>query len=225
MVTIVTCTIRDNMINNVFHNFEQQLVNDKELIIVLNKDDMDLQMWRERAKKYKNVEVYQLSEDITSGEAHNFGVFKAMYDIIAKFDDDDFYSPYYLKGQLEALQKLDTDIIGKRDCYYYLEGERKLIQTPFNLENEYVDRVMGSSLIFKKEIFANIQFPRLNNHIDSIFQKKCRNLNIHPFLLLTPPFYKLVLQKILHRAESQQTASSYPLLHDSLIWDNYLVKA
>ncbi|WP_197046679.1 glycosyltransferase [Oceanobacillus salinisoli] len=174
MVSIVTCTIRDHLIDNVFRNFKQQLIKEKELIIVLNKDEMDLKKWKERGKKFKNVHVFKLPETVTSGEAHNFGAHKAKYDIVAKFDDDDYYSPYYLKGQIDILQKKDTDIIGKRDCYYYLEREKKLIKTPFKMENQYVDRVMGSSLIFKKQILNTIEFPKLNKDIDSIFQKECR---------------------------------------------------
>lgn len=42
MVSVITCTIREEYIENVFKNYEQQLWKDKELIIILNKDTMNL---------------------------------------------------------------------------------------------------------------------------------------------------------------------------------------
>ncbi len=146
---------------------------EKELIIILNKDDMDLAMWKKRASYYPNVSVFQLPEETSPGLCQNFAVHKAKYHIIAKFDDDDFYSPYYLKEQLHAFYNTGADIVGKRDCFYYLEGENKLVETTFSQENLFVERVTDSSLMFRKEIFQTLQFPDLNRSYDNKFQQIC----------------------------------------------------
>ncbi|RLL46917.1 glycosyltransferase [Oceanobacillus piezotolerans] len=174
MISVITCTIRDHFIEEVFHNFgSQKIEEEKELIIILNKDDMDLAMWKERASNYHNVSVFQLPEETSPGLCQNFAVHKAKYNIIAKFDDDDFYSPYYLKEQLNAFHNTDADIVGKRDCFYYLEGENKLVETTFGQENQFVERVTDSSLMFRKEIFQTLQFPDLNKSYDNKFQQLC----------------------------------------------------
>lgn len=174
MVTVITCTNRDHMIDNVFTNFTQQTIKDKELIIILNKNSMDKKRWMDKAKQIENISIFQLPEDVSVGVCQNFAANLAKYDYIAKFDDDDYYSPYYLEEQLKALEKTKADIIGKRDCYYFLEGSQTLLETKFNLENRFVEKVMDSSLMFRKEILSDIQFPDHNRSYDNMFQKLCR---------------------------------------------------
>ncbi|RLL46916.1 glycosyltransferase [Oceanobacillus piezotolerans] len=181
MVTVVTCTIRDHLIDNVFDNYENQRFVEKELIIILNNDKMDINKWRVRAKNSNNVSVFQLPEETTVGECQNFGTNLAKYNIIAKFDDDDYYSPYYLEEQLKALENTNAAIVGKRDCYYYLEGSNTLLSTKFNLENQFVDRVMDSSLMFRKDIISSIPFPKDNIYYDNRFQKLCRTNGLKIF--------------------------------------------
>eukprot|EP00130_Batrachochytrium_dendrobatidis_P008526 XP_006683401.1 hypothetical protein BATDEDRAFT_93161 [Batrachochytrium dendrobatidis JAM81] len=173
MVSVITCTIRDHYMDNVFSNFQNQLWKEKELIIILNKDDMDLKKWKKKASEYHNVYIFQLSEETTAGFCQNFGVQKANFNIIAKFDDDDYYSPYYLNEQMHAFQHTEADIVGKKDCYYYLEGEKKLVETTYKKENQFVDRVTDSSLMFRKEILQSIQFPNKNRGYDNKFQQSC----------------------------------------------------
>ncbi|WP_158595092.1 glycosyltransferase [Oceanobacillus piezotolerans] len=160
---------------NVFENYDNQLWDEKELIIILNKDDMDIKKWKNRAKHSQNVSVFQLPEQATPGECQNFAVYKAKYHIIAKFDDDDYYSPYYLKGQIQAMNQTGAHIVGKRDCFYYMEGKRKLMITSFkkNSQNTNVDKVTDSSLMFRKEVFNTVQFSSDEVNYDSVFQREC----------------------------------------------------
>ena len=109
---------------------------EKELIIILNKDDMDIEMWKERSRGNENVSIYQLPEEKTLGECLNFGIEKARYNIVAKFDDDDYYSPYYLTEAMRIFLTTDAQLIGKGKAFMYFEKEKLLTIRKLGNENK-----------------------------------------------------------------------------------------
>ncbi|WP_332694832.1 glycosyltransferase family 2 protein [Halalkalibacter lacteus] len=172
-VSIITCTIRSEYIDNVFENYHNQRLKDKELIIVLNKDDMDIETWREKAKAYENVSVYQVSEELTLGECLNYGIEKSTFPFIAKFDDDDFYSPFFLNEVESAFHNYVADIVGKTSFFAYIETEKMLV-TLQKGENCYSNWVAGGTLVFKKEIWENVKFGKEKSGTDVKFLRQCR---------------------------------------------------
>ncbi len=174
MVSIICCTMREHFMENVFQNYNNQILKDKELIIILNQDDLNISKWKSNAKTYKNVSVYQLPEVCTLGECLNFAIQKARYDYIAKFDDDDYYAPNYLEHSIEALKKTKADVIGKRTVYMYFEDEKILAINKPGKENMLVRQgLKGATLVFKKEICEKVIFPKLNLGEDTIFLRQC----------------------------------------------------
>ncbi|MBS4192716.1 glycosyltransferase family 2 protein [Bacillus sp. FJAT-49705] len=180
MVSIIACTIRDDMMDNVFNNYSRQLWPDKELIIILNNDNMKIKKWQKKAEQYENVSVYQLSEDKTLGECLNFGIEKAKYDIVAKFDDDDYYSPYYFSEAMEIFQTTDAQLVGKGVSFMYFEKNKLLTLRKIGSENQAgKSGLKGGTLIFRKEIYPTIKFPsHKGSGTDSKFVRKCRKKNI-----------------------------------------------
>ena len=173
MVSIITCTIREESMDNVFNNYQQQSYKDKELIIILNKDSMDIDRWIEKAKKYRNVQVYQLHEKATLGDCLNFGIMKAKDDIIAKFDDDDYYGPDYIKSSIVAFKNKHISIIGKSSVFIYFKNIKALIHVSGN-ENSITDSVAGATLMFKKDVFQQVQFEKVNRAEDYHFLEQCK---------------------------------------------------
>ncbi|PEQ84604.1 glycosyltransferase [Bacillus sp. AFS006103] len=173
MVSIITCTIREENINNVFKNYKRQSWKDKELIIILNKDSMDIDRWIKKAKKYRNVQIYQLHERAALGDCLNFGIMKSNYDIIAKFDDDDYYGPDYIKSSMDAFNNKDISIIGKSSVYIYFKNKKALIHVS-GIENAVTDTVAGATLMFRKEVFQQVQFEKVNRAEDYFFIEECK---------------------------------------------------
>ncbi|WP_010283362.1 glycosyltransferase family 2 protein [Bacillus timonensis] len=169
MISVIVCTNRENMIENVFHNYDSQAYLDKELIIVLNDNDMDMDLWNTWAKEYHNVRVFQLDSSITLGECLNFAIEQSTYDFIAKFDDDDYYAPNYLNEAIEAVYHSKGDVIGKRSIYTYLEGSDVLVVYSPGFENTITKTVAGSTLFFKKDIWEKFNFPKTNVDADTLF--------------------------------------------------------
>ncbi|SDM44569.1 glycosyltransferase family 2 protein [Bacillus sp. OK048] len=168
MVSVITCTMRENFIDNVFENYSRQTLKNKELIIILNKNSMNIDKWVEKGSAYPNVRVYQLHEKATLGDCLNFGVIKSKYDIIAKLDDDDYYGPNYLTSAMRALRQDKGSIVGKSAYYIYFKRKNALVyvQGP---ENSITDSVAGATLAFKKEIFKDVQFEKVNRAEDYFF--------------------------------------------------------
>lgn len=174
MVSIICCTIRHHLMDNVFQNYDNQAWEEKELIVILNHDEIDMKAWEIRACFSQNVYIYKLPEHFTLGECLNFGIRKAKYHVIAKFDDDDYYSPNYLTSSIQTLNKTSADIIGKRTIYMYFEEEKILALHKPGKENKFVNHgLKGATLIFKKEICKKIWFPKLNLGEDTYFIRQC----------------------------------------------------
>lgn len=174
LISIICCTIRQHLMENVFNNYERQTWKEKELIIVLNKGDMDISQWEQRGKCASNVTVYSSKEEWTLGESLNYAIEKAKYPFIAKFDDDDDYAPNYLAKSMETLVKTNADVVGKQSVFMYFEKEKILVIQKPGKENQFVNQgIKGATLLFKKEVFENVRFPALNLGEDTFFLREC----------------------------------------------------
>lgn len=177
MITVVTSTKRKNMLERVIENFTRQNLQEKELIIILNKNDMKLENL-----DAPNIRVFQLDEEKTLGECLNFGFRQASYEVVAKFDDDDYYSPVYLGNALRLLKDTGADVVGKAGIFVYFKKDKLLtvfrprINALF-LKNKRVF-LAGGTLVFKKEILEKVQFQALNSGEDIQFQKDCLDRKI-----------------------------------------------
>lgn len=124
----------------------------KSLIIVLNHDSMNLALYQNRVRNLTNVHVYQVPESISLGQSLNAGMTRARFALIAKFDDDDYYSPYYLTEQVRELRRTKSDIVGKHSCLVYLGASKTLLVRSPAEKNKPVEFVQGGTLLFKREI-------------------------------------------------------------------------
>ncbi|KXY30288.1 hypothetical protein AT269_09425 [Bacillus cereus] len=174
MVSIICCTIRQNLMEDIFNNYERQIWDEKELIIILNKDDLEQTVWEIRASFSENVYIYKIPECVTLGECLNFGIQKAKCKYIAKFDDDDYYSPNYISSSIKYLITSGADLVGKRTTFMYFEEEQALTIHKPGKEKQFVSQgLKGATLLFKREIGLNISFPTLNLGEDTYFIRKC----------------------------------------------------
>ncbi|HET7626772.1 MAG TPA: glycosyltransferase family A protein [Bacillales bacterium] len=173
-VSVILCTMRQDQIDNVFENFARQRFGPKELIVVLNRDDMDLRQWREKARNYEGASVYKQSEKKPLGACLNFAVQRAKYSYIAKFDDDDYYGPGYLDQAVDALRTTDAPVVGKGGWTTYFEGRSLLaVYKPYN-QNVYLGFVGGGTIVFEKNIFSEVKFPLVTHGEDWMFLEKCQ---------------------------------------------------
>lgn len=172
-ITVVTCTKRPGAIHNIFENYKRQRLRKKELIIILHNDSMDKNKWKEVAHRYFNVKILQISESKTLGECLNIGAKHATYELVAKFDDDDYYGPRYLAEAVKAFRKAKADVVGKATSYVYFEKDKILTLRNPGKENCYVWHVDGPSIIFRKSVLKKVKFRHVSLGEDYWFCKDC----------------------------------------------------
>lgn len=171
-VSIITCTNRPEFAKNMYENFLRQYYENKELIIILCNCDVDTNIWYNEFKSIDNIRIYTLS-NTSLGSSLNFGVSVAKHDIIAKFDDDDYYGPMYLQEAVWALEEGKQEVVGKGSTYVYFMSSKTLaIRTP-NLEKTFVNFVNGSTLVIRKRIFNRVKFRDLSIAEDVQFCNDC----------------------------------------------------
>jgi hypothetical protein len=193
LVTVVTSTIRENMLARVIENFSRQSLEEKELILILNRNKL-----KPENLAAPNIRVFQLDEVNTLGECLNFASRQARYETIAKFDDDDYYSPLYLENALRLLKDKGADVVGKAGIFVYFKKDKLLTvfrprMNSFFLKNKRVF-LAGGTLVFKKEVLEKVQFQALNNGEDVQFQKDCLDQklllysgSLHDYVLIRYP--------------------------------------
>jgi cellulose synthase/poly-beta-1,6-N-acetylglucosamine synthase-like glycosyltransferase len=168
-VSIITCTNRLSFLSNLLQNYSIQLHPKKELIIIVNNDRIPLAPYQAWAKKLRNVSVFRVPGKYSLGFCLNYAVTKTKYGYIAKFDDDDYYAPYYLSECLLALRRTNADIIGKRAHYMYLRGSKTLIlRFPYG-ENRPATTLPGATLVMKRDVLNKVRFPNRSVGEDDLF--------------------------------------------------------
>lgn len=193
-VSIVTCTNRPQFFTNILANFKSQLYAEKELIIVLNNDTMALRKYRWQIRQYKNVQVYKLAGKVSLGRCLNFAVGKTMYPFIAKFDDDDYYSPYYLTEQMKVIHTSGADIVGKRAYLVYLEGRQLLIMRYPSQRNRFFGLVSGGTLLFNRAVVNRVRFADISLGEDVAFLRSSKRAG-YKIYASTPYNYVAIRRK------------------------------
>ncbi|SDC96061.1 Glycosyltransferase like family 2 [Paenibacillus sp. UNCCL117] len=168
-VSIITCTKRQSYLNNLLTNYTRQRHPKKELIIIVNNDKIPLAPYHRLAKKHRSIRVFRVPGHISLGACLNYAVRKTNYSYIAKFDDDDYYAPYYLTDSLQAFRKTKADVIGKRAHYMYLQGSKTLILRFPQAENRPVTQLPGATLVMKRDVLHKVKFPDQNVGEDDLF--------------------------------------------------------
>ncbi|KJF28215.1 hypothetical protein TZ02_05890 [Clostridium aceticum] len=171
---MITCTNRHQFKENIFGNFHNQKYDIKELIIVLNKNDIDISEWKKKASQYNNIKILRLDESQPLGACLNFAISEAKYSYISKFDDDDYYAPEYLGDIMDCFKYTDADIVGKGSFYIYFEESKTLAVNSLSRENCYTNFIAGSTITAKKEVFEKVKFvtDRVGGS-DTQFKKDC----------------------------------------------------
>ncbi|WP_341283022.1 glycosyltransferase family A protein [Paenibacillus sp. FSL H8-0537] len=173
-VSIITCTNRPEHFKRLMANYKRQRYKSKELIVVLNKDSMNLKNYLRKYKQRKDILLYQLPEKKSLGYCLNYAIIKANHAYISRFDDDDYYSPFYLNTMMHALRKSKTDIVGKRACLIYLESSSRLLLRHPKEQNRYVEQIAGATLLCSKKIFNKVRFRPVSLGETVGFLRRCK---------------------------------------------------
>jgi len=173
-VSIITCTKRRSFMSALFHNYDRQTYKHKELIVILNDNSLKLSEYIQAAKPFRNVKIYSVPERVSLGQCLNLGVKFAKHPLIAKFDDDDYYASEYLTDSVQTMLETNADIVGKRAHYMQLGGTKQLLLRYPSRADRFVPLVQGATLLVKRQVFNQVDFPKRNRGECVKFCAACR---------------------------------------------------
>ena len=174
-VTIITPTIRSEYIHHIFQNYARQKWDAKELIIIINNNDIHRSLYEDAAAHYENVRIYRVDQSKNLGACLNYAVSRAKYNYIAKFDDDDYYSPYYIPEAMLLFASYNADIVGKRSCYFYFPQRSVLLLRKASFKPyRRCAKIAGATIMFHKRVFQKVSFTtRVVQGSDVYFIRAC----------------------------------------------------
>jgi Glycosyltransferases, probably involved in cell wall biogenesis len=180
-ISIIVPTIKLRYIDNILTSYARSLYPNKELIIVLNKNELNINDYKVKSIGLNDIRIFQLDQSCTLGECLNFGIENSRYNYISKMDDDDYYGASYLVDLMNVFKYTDAQVTGKASRFIYIQDSNTLGIFSPNYENRYVNNVAGGTILFKKEIFEKVSFRSLNIAEDSYFLNDCTNVGIKIF--------------------------------------------
>lgn len=171
-VSVITCTDKEDNMDIIFRNYERQHYENKELIIILNNDNMNIKSWQDKCETYKNVKIFQIDEKKSLVQCLNYAIKNSNLEYIAIFNDD-YYAENYLVDVINTFKYSNADIVGKYSHYAYSENYKLLVNILPYIENRYVRYVNFFTMVIRKNVFNKIGFSEKSYKYDIEFLKNC----------------------------------------------------
>ena len=170
-VSVLTPTMRPENVARCLENFGKQTYPRKELILVLNNAEFDLDAVRRDAGSIPNVQVLNVDGNTSLGDCLNRGVEAASGEYVAKMDDDDHYGERYLSDSVLAASFSNAEVVGKGLFFVYFEAEDTTTLFEWTSEHTFMSFVTGGTLFVKREVVRDISFDPVSLKEDTNFQR------------------------------------------------------
>jgi glycosyltransferase involved in cell wall biosynthesis len=164
---LVSCIMptynRREFVPHAIRYFLRQDYENMELIVIDDGEDPI----EDLIPKTERLRYYRLDKKISLGAKLNMACQCAKGDIIAHWDDDDWYAHRRLKYQVNAIQANGFALCGINNLLYYdvhLKNAYRYIY-PKNQRTW----LLGSSLCYKKELWNKIHFADIDVGMDGLF--------------------------------------------------------
>lgn len=157
-VSVVVPTSRPGWVSYALENYAKQSYARKELLLVLNNAEFDVDDIRERTRSLPDVRVLRVDGQPSLGECLNEGIRRAAGDYVARMDDDDYYGSAYLDDLAMAARFTGAEIVGKGTYYAYMEGRDATVVRIVAKEHALVRRVAGSTLFARRDVLTRLPF-------------------------------------------------------------------
>lgn len=169
-VSVICSTNRDTNLAHLLEQVAGQNYSPDELCVLGHGIEIDSD-FLERAENYgiKSVKVLHRDSSASLGSCLNALVAESSGEVIAKFDDDDYYLPNYLLDQLNTLINMNADLVGKGSIYFYLPGPNLIARRWKHQEHTWRNFVAGATLVGWKSVFEETPFADRTQGEDSDF--------------------------------------------------------
>ncbi|WP_186439443.1 glycosyltransferase [Corynebacterium sp. NML180780] len=170
LVSIVCSTNRDIELKHLLTQVARQTYSNIELVVVGHGVHLNPNLGKQAsALGIERLTVLHRDASTSLGECLNALVQASSGEIIAKFDDDDFYLPNYLRDQVNTLINMNADLVGKGSIYFYLQGSDVIARRWKHQEHIWRNFVAGATLVGWRSVFVETPFANRTKGEDSDF--------------------------------------------------------
>ena len=170
-VSVLMPTMRPENVLRCLDSFKKQTYANKELILILNNAEFDLDSIRRDAESNSNVRVLHVEGRTTLGDCLNRGVEAASGKYVAKMDDDDHYGERYLSDSVLAASFSEAEIVGKGLFFVYFETGDATALFEWTAEHTCMSFVTGGTLLVQTDVVRDIPFDSISIREDTNFQR------------------------------------------------------
>ena len=178
-VSVLMPTMRPENVTRCLENFVKQTYEEKELVLILNNAEFDLDAVRRDAESIPNVQVLHVEGRTTLGECLNRGVEASSGRYVAKMDDDDLYGERYLSDAVLAASFSDAEVVGKGCFFTYFEDSNTMALAEVAREHTFSYFVTGGTLFIREDVarknpFDSVSIREDTNFLHAVAQAGCR---------------------------------------------------
>lgn len=137
LASVIIPTKRPELIPSCLDKFRNQNYPNKELIIAINTNAVDMEEVRGLVAEFPDIQVYQIHQEKNIGICLNFGVNLARGKYWFKMDDDDFYGTNYLQDMIHLCDTADFHIMGKPRGFIYLKDEDRVYLRGESIQSQH----------------------------------------------------------------------------------------
>jgi len=173
-VSVVCVSNRPSQLGHIIDMFDAQDWLHKDLVLVINAAGYATDAVSGRT----DVQVLSTEPTVSLGECLNRGFAAASGDVIARFDDDDFYAADYVHSIVAVFRTIDAQVTGKAEYFAYVESQDRIICRFPGKSACYVGRVAGGSLAVMADAVRGVRFPDENVGEDVEFMRRCERVSL-----------------------------------------------
>ncbi|MFO8089699.1 MAG: glycosyltransferase [Desulfatiglandaceae bacterium] len=180
-VTVVAPTKRPELIDRVLATFDAQTYPARELILVVNRGDVDEQALYAKVDGRPGVRCVIMHQERNIGCCLNHAIHLGHGEYWFKMDDDDDYGPNYISDMMLALKATSADVIGKAPTWLYLESKDALYRRQsLSLKSAHLvaegnhPHLSGATFCGRREVIERVPFSETRRaSVDSNFFEEC----------------------------------------------------
>lgn len=172
-VAVVVPTNKESIIPRIVKTFLNQTYKNKELLIVLNDNKMDVASFEETYGFLENVSFISVDENRHICSCLNESTKHLSKDVthVVRFDDDDLYYPAYIEQAMKVHTKHRADLSGVEKFNVLLVEDAYIGKMKNGVENTLLVNpkhpvgIIGGSMILNRSLLETLPFDEQNEEV------------------------------------------------------------
>jgi hypothetical protein len=173
-VNVICVTMRPHLIDEIIAKINSQTVKIHTVSFITQDFSLNDKHRLRTGITNGTVTIQDIPSDIkiSLGERHNRAMDAIDSGITAIMDDDDYYAPNYLRGQVNTLIRKRVDLVNKADAIVTnVTRSRTGWISPFRPSDRLSIIGPGGSLVFAYNLYRKIRFADVQSGYDAIMQQ------------------------------------------------------